>query len=124
LYVVPAVRELPLDGTPDAQAIFMRETPVVHKCTLHFRNGESVTGMIQSAGLTETAGVTYVGAVEQLPFRVEMADRLLLRILFRSFARELNARFEEEQIDTIEALPEEATEPEGPPAEFLRAHEA
>ena len=55
-----------------------------------------MTGVIQSPDPRQNCPVLYAGAVERLPYRFDSADSLLLRVLFRSFARELQARFEEE----------------------------
>lgn len=113
---VPARR-----GTQDARQASMSATSVVHKCTLRFRNGKSVTGSVQSR---DTAPVSYEGAVERLPYRIELADPLLLRVLFRSFARELSARFEEEEIGSPALNLEEVTEIETGPSRRERFSEA
>jgi hypothetical protein len=70
---------------------------VTQRCTLHFQDGNSVTAIVHTADADEQCPILYSGAVERLPHRIGVADPLLLRILFRSFARELKASYQEEQ---------------------------
>src|SRR5437588_8543230 len=73
------------------------------RCTLHFSDGDQVSGLIQTSNSDQDCPVLYAGAVDRLPYQFEIADRLLLRVLFRSFGRELDARFEEELTGETEA---------------------
>ena len=69
-----------------------------HTCTLKFSDGSFVSALINTVNDVALCPVLYAGAVERLPFQFEFADPLLLRVLFRSFARELKACYQQGEI--------------------------
>jgi hypothetical protein len=71
---------------------------VILVCSLRFPDGEIATARIEARSPHEECPVAYSGASDRLPIRNGTADTVLLRVLFLSFARELRAKFEEEQI--------------------------
>src|SRR5689334_17843131 len=66
-------------------------------CRLLFPDGETVTAQICARSRYDDCQVAYAGAVGRLPFSVERADSVVLPAYFKSFARELRARFQEER---------------------------
>ena len=78
-----------------------------HVCSLRFRDGAVATARIQARSSYQTCPVVYSGAVERLPIRDRTADAVMLRVLFQSFARELQAKFEEHLIESLKQSGEE-----------------
>ena len=76
-------------------------------CSLRFDDGEVVTAQIEAPSPHQVCPVVYSGAVERLPIRDATADTVWLRVLFRSFARELRAKYEEVVRGSWEPLQEE-----------------
>ena len=68
----------------------------IQTCTLCFRDGKTVTARIRARYADEDTPVKYSGATSRLPFKYKRADAMVLRAIFRSFARELGARFMED----------------------------
>jgi hypothetical protein len=71
---------------------------VTHVCSLRFPDGKTATAQIKVSSPYQECPVVYSGAAERLPIRNGIADTVLLRVLFLSFARELRAKFEEKLI--------------------------
>ena len=69
---------------------------MTQRCTLHFSDGQSVSALIRARGPHDDCKIAYAGAVTRLPYQFESGHCMLLRVLFRSLAKELNARFEEQ----------------------------
>ncbi len=83
---------------PPPQTESVTPTHVTQICRLYFRDGQVASAQIEAGSRYQECTVIYRGATERLPVRYETADSVLLRVMFRSFARELRARFEEELI--------------------------
>lgn len=62
---------------------------------MHLSDGRRVSGRIESHSPIEDALVRYSGAVNVLPFKCPAANSLVLRALFRSFAHDFNAQYQE-----------------------------
>jgi hypothetical protein len=90
-WLLRSVRMSGESSQPEADA-----APVTHVCQLRFADGQVVAARIRATSPHEESLVVYTGAVERLPVRCEKADAVLLRALFQSFARELEAAFAEE----------------------------
>lgn len=84
-------------------------------CTLCFLDGARVTAELRADSPYQDCPVTYSGALDRLPVALETASSVLLRAVFRSFARELRANFEEEVIGTWERYAEDGDELAPPP---------
>jgi hypothetical protein len=80
---------------------------VTQVCSLRFPDGEIATAQIEARSPYQECPVVYSGAAERLPIRDGSADTVLLRVLFLSFARELQAKFEEKLIGSWERFTEE-----------------
>ncbi|HXG47086.1 MAG TPA: hypothetical protein VNO52_05640 [Methylomirabilota bacterium] len=65
-------------------------------CTLKFRDGQMVHGLIEAESANGEYPIHYAGAVDRLPRRFETGDPADLRGLFRNLARELDAEFSEQ----------------------------
>jgi len=107
---------------PHPQVEDAKSKCVTQICRLFFRDGQIASGQIQAGSRYQEAPVLYSGAIERLPVRYETADSVLLRVMFRSFARELRARFEEELIGTWEPFIEEEQDGEDLPPESVSSH--
>ncbi len=68
----------------------------IQTCTLSFRDGKTVSARIKARYADEDTPVKYSGETGRLPFKYKRADAMVLRAIFRSFARELGAQFVEE----------------------------
>ena len=62
---------------------------------MQLADGRRVSGRIESDSPIQDALVRYTGAVKLLPFRCPAANSLVLRALFRSFAEDLKAEYQE-----------------------------
>jgi hypothetical protein len=62
-------------------------------------DGRHVSGRIESDSPIRDASVRYSGAVNLLPFRCRSANTLVLRALFRSFAEDLKAQYQEVSVE-------------------------
>jgi hypothetical protein len=80
---------------------------VTHVCSLRFPDGETATAQIEANSPYQECPVVYSGAAERLPIRNGIADTVLLRVLFHSFARELRAKFEEKLIGSWDRITDE-----------------
>jgi hypothetical protein len=72
--------------------------PVTQICSLRFADGEVAQGQITATSAYQECSVIYTGQSERLPALYPAANSVLLRALFRSFARDLRVEFSEEQI--------------------------
>lgn len=68
-------------------------------CSLHFSDGQSVTASLKANSKTENALVHYSGPVKRLPLVARKVTAVELRAYFKSFARELRAKYAEEEVD-------------------------
>jgi hypothetical protein len=84
-----------------------RSALVVQVCRLHFADGQVVSAQIEAPSLRADCPVHYAGPYQRLPYCYPTADLVLLRALFQSFARELDARFEEESTGSFDLPCEE-----------------
>ncbi len=66
---------------------------------MHLADGRRVSGRIQTDSPIRDAAVRYSGDVHLLPFRCPAANSLVLRALFRSFAEDFNARYQEDMVE-------------------------
>lgn len=66
---------------------------------MQLADGRRVSGRIESDSPIGDAAVRYSGAVRLLPFRCPSANSLVLRALFRSFAEDLKAQYQEVMIE-------------------------
>jgi len=66
---------------------------------MHLKDGRRVSGRIESDSPLGDATVHYSGAVRLLPFRCSSANSLVLRALFRSFAEDLRAEYQEVMVE-------------------------
>jgi len=85
-------------GNRKTQSVIRLEPPKQKfslTCSMQLADGRRVSGRIQSDSPIRDASVRYSGAVKVLPFRCEAANSLVLRALFRSFAEDLKAQYEE-----------------------------
>lgn len=64
-------------------------------CSMQLADGRRVSARIESDSPIHDAHVRYSGAVNLLPFRCRQANSLVLRALFRSFAGDLRAEYQE-----------------------------
>ena len=64
-------------------------------CSMHLSDGRRVSGRIETDSPIRDASVRYSGAVHLLPFKCAAANSLVLRALFRSFAEDLKAQYQE-----------------------------
>lgn len=62
---------------------------------MQLTDGRRVSGRIESDSPIRDALVRYTGAVGVLPFRCQAANSLVLRALFRSFAADFRALYQE-----------------------------
>lgn len=58
-------------------------------------DGRRVSGRIETDSPIRDASVRYSGHTQLLPFRCEAANSLVLRALFRSFAEDFKAEYQE-----------------------------
>jgi hypothetical protein len=97
---------------PRLKAISDLEPVVVTQvCGLRFPDGATVLAQIKAETPYEDAPIEYSGPVERLPVKPGLASSVLLRALFQSFARELDAGFQEELIGSWDRFAEEEDEP-------------
>jgi hypothetical protein len=75
-----------------------RTAAVVQTCSLRFADGKTAQAQIISSSPYQESAVRYAGHLNRLPALYPTANSVLLRAMFRSFARELLADFSEEQI--------------------------
>jgi hypothetical protein len=75
---------------------------------MQLADGRRVSGRIESDSPIRDAHVRYSGAVGVLPFRCQAANSLVLRALFRSFAEDLHAAYQEAIVEK-EARPKRAS---------------
>lgn len=68
-------------------------------CSLRFKDGHTVTARIKARTKIEDAPVEYSGSVERLPLMTSKATAVELQAYFKSFARELKARYDEVELD-------------------------
>ena|ERR1051326_1611391 len=68
-------------------------------CFLRFRDGEVVTGRLKAGCKTQDVAVAYSGPAKRLPITPRQASAIELVAYFKSFARELNAQFTQEEKD-------------------------
>jgi hypothetical protein len=68
-------------------------------CSLRFRDGHTVTARIKARTKIEDAPVEYSGSIERLPLVTSKATAVELQAYFKSFARELKARYDEVEVD-------------------------
>jgi hypothetical protein len=68
-------------------------------CSMRLPDGRHVSGRIEADSPIRDVSVRYTGAVNLLPFRCPSANTLVLRALFRSFAEDLKAQYEEVSIE-------------------------
>lgn len=62
-------------------------------------DGRRVSGRIETSSPIQDAAVRYSGAVNLLPFRCQSANSLVLRALFRSFAGDFKAEYQEVMVE-------------------------
>jgi hypothetical protein len=62
---------------------------------MHLADGRRVSGRIEADSPIRDASVRYSGHTQLLPFRCQAANSLVLRALFRSFAEDLKAQYQE-----------------------------
>ncbi|MHC1763722.1 MAG: hypothetical protein AB9869_05355 [Verrucomicrobiia bacterium] len=66
---------------------------------MQLTDGRRVSGRIETDSPIRDAHVRYSGAVGVLPFKCEAANSLVLRALFRSFAEDLHAAYQEALVE-------------------------
>jgi hypothetical protein len=66
---------------------------------MRLKDGRRVSGRIETDSPISDAPVHYSGAVRVLPFRCSSANSLVLRALFRSFAEDLRAEYQEMMVE-------------------------
>ena len=69
---------------------------LICRCTLLFSDGAVVTGEITAGSRYDECAIVYSGALERLPFLFETADFVFLRALFREYAQQLSAAYQEQ----------------------------
>jgi len=70
---------------------------------MHLSDGRRVSGRIESTSPIKDATVRYSGELRLLPFRCPAANSLVLRALFRSFAEDLKAQYQEVMVEKSKA---------------------
>jgi hypothetical protein len=70
-------------------------------CSMQLSDGRRVSGRIETDSPIRDASVRYSGAVHLLPFKCQAANSLVLRALFRSFAGDLKAQYQELMVERI-----------------------
>lgn len=70
-------------------------------CSMRLSDGRRVSGRIEGHSPISDAAVRYSGAVQLLPFRCPSANSLVLRALFRSFAEDFKAEYQEVMVDKV-----------------------
>jgi hypothetical protein len=73
-------------------------------CSMRLADGRHVSGRIEADSPIKDASVRYSGATRLLPFRCPSANTLVLRALFRSFAEDLKAQYEEVLVEKANGM--------------------
>ena len=79
------------------------------RCCLRFSDGEKVVGQLTADSLLEDAAISYEGPIQRLPVVPPLANAVELKAYFKSFARELQARYSEKLEQEPVGLADETT---------------
>jgi hypothetical protein len=79
------------------------------RCCLRFSDGEKVVGQLTADSLLEDAAISYEGPIQRLPVVPPIANAVELKAYFKSFARELQARYSEKLEQEPVGLADETT---------------